>query len=274
MKRAWFVGILRNLAACVVFGTLTCGTGFAQSLGTTFSDLWWNPAESGWGVTVDHQQDVMFLTFFIYRADGSPYWVAALLTRTSASDALPFVFSGDVYEYSGPYFGGPFNPSLVNNRKVGTAIFSTPYVNSATLTYTVDGVTVTKSLQRQTLQNLDFSGVFNGVLNCELSGCANPSQNGQQIAVGGPITIVQSGGEFQMLFQPSSNPNNCGFVGSYSQTGSLGSVTGTFSCSEGTKGSFSITGLQWTIFGMSGAISAQETGDCAFAGLIGGTGVH
>src|SRR6476661_2986839 len=79
------------------------GSCFAQSLGTIFSDLWWNPAESGWGVTVDHQQDVMFLTFFVYRADGSPYWVTSLLTHTSNS-AGPFAFSGDVYETRGPQF--------------------------------------------------------------------------------------------------------------------------------------------------------------------------
>jgi len=64
--------ICRRLASLVV-SLSVCGSCLAQSLGTAFSDLWWNPAESGWGVTVDHQQDVMFLTFFIYRSDGSPY---------------------------------------------------------------------------------------------------------------------------------------------------------------------------------------------------------
>ena len=39
----------------------------AQNLGTTFTDLWYTPGEDGWGVTIDHQQNVMFLTFFIYR---------------------------------------------------------------------------------------------------------------------------------------------------------------------------------------------------------------
>ena len=67
---------VRSVSASLSALTLTiciCANCNAQSLGTAFSDLWWNPAESGWGVTVDHQQDVMFLMFFIYRSDGSPY---------------------------------------------------------------------------------------------------------------------------------------------------------------------------------------------------------
>lgn len=164
---------LRQFAA-VVFVSASFNV-FAQSLGTTFSDLWWNPAESGWGVTVDHQQDVMFLTFFIYRTDGSPYWVTALL-RSTGSDAAPFTYTGDVYENSGPYFGSSFNPAQVSARKVGSATFSASAISAATLVYTVNGVTVSKSLQRETLQNLDFSGAFNGVLNYELSGCPTPWQ--------------------------------------------------------------------------------------------------
>lgn len=259
----------RQLLAVLAFAICT-PLASAQSLGTTFSDLWWNPAESGWGVTIDHQQDVMFLTFFIYRADGSPYWVTALLNRVSG-ETLPFVFTGSVYENSGPYFGGAFNPSQVGAQQVGTATFITPQVNSAILTYSINGVTVTKSLQRQTLRNLDFSGVFNGSLNYQLSGCALA---GQQIVLGGQITVLQNGAEFQMLFQPIGTSVNCGFVGTYSQTGSIGAVTGNLTCSDGSSGTFSLSGLQWTIFGMSASVSAHESDGCSLAGFIGGTGIH
>src|SRR5690349_6413848 len=153
--RSQFIRRTAALIVCLFVG----GSCFAQSLGTTFTDLWWNPAESGWGVTVDHQQDVMFLTFFIYRADGSPYWVTGALFRTGTNTVAPFTFSGDLNENHGPYYGGAFNPSLVGVRKVGTATFTASILSGATLTYSVDGVTVTKSLQRQTLHNLDFSGI-------------------------------------------------------------------------------------------------------------------
>ena len=146
--------ICRGLASLMV-SLSVCGSCLAQSLGTTFTDLWWNPSESGWGVTVDHQQDVMFLTFFVYRSDGSPYWVTSLLTHP-IDPSRPFFFSGDVSETHGPSFGQPFDPSLVTNRKVGTATFNATQGNAATLTYSIDGVTVTKSIQRQTLRFFDF----------------------------------------------------------------------------------------------------------------------
>jgi len=262
--------ICRRLASLVV-SLSVCGSCLAQSLGTAFSDLWWNPAESGWGVTVDHQQDVMFLTFFIYRSDGSPYWVTSLLTHP-VDPSRPFFFSGDVYETHGPSFGQPFNPSLVTNRKVGTATFNATQGNAATLTYAIDGVTVTKSIQRQTLRFLDFSGAFNGIVNYQLSSCANPSLNGQQLVLPGQLTILHSGAEYKMVLQTALG--TCGFVGTYGQTGSIGAASGTLSCNDGTAGTFSMSAMQWTIYGMSAQIVAHQTGDCTLSGIIGGIGVH
>ena len=84
-------GLARRATAFFI-GLLVCGVAAAQSLGTVFSDLWWNPSESGWGVTIAHQQDVMFLTFFVYKDDRSPYWVTATLSRTASGIGPPFVF--------------------------------------------------------------------------------------------------------------------------------------------------------------------------------------
>jgi len=80
----------RSIARCAFagfVGLIMAASAGAQNLGTLFSDLWWNPAESGWGVTVDHQQDVMFLTFFVYRADNSTYWVTATLQKVGSTGA-------------------------------------------------------------------------------------------------------------------------------------------------------------------------------------------
>lgn len=261
----------RRTFAALSLTLCICANCNAQSLGTAFSDLWWNPEESGWGVTVDHQQDAMFLTFFVYRADGSPYWVTALLTHTSNS-ASPFAFSGDVYETRGPQFSQPFNPSLVSARKVGVANFTATAGNAATLVYTIDGASVTKSIQRQTLQYLDFSGGFHGIADYQLSGCPVPSENGQQLVLPGQLVVLHSGQEFKMSFQ--TEPGTCGFVGAYSQTGSVGAASGTFSCNEGSAGTFTMAGMQWTLFGMSAQMVFHTNGGCTATGIIGGIGVH
>jgi len=83
--------LLHRLAAFVAVTLLLVTTqANGQATGTILSDLWGNAAEPGWGVTVQHQSEVVFLTFFIYRADGTPYWVTGTLTRTTPGNGITF----------------------------------------------------------------------------------------------------------------------------------------------------------------------------------------
>ncbi len=41
-----------------------------------YTDLWWNPEESGWGINFTHQGEILFATLFTYGADGEPDWFA------------------------------------------------------------------------------------------------------------------------------------------------------------------------------------------------------
>lgn len=259
------------ITAGLIMGT----SAIAQNLGTTFSDLWWNPAESGWGVTVDHQQDVMFLTFFVYRADGSPYWVTATLQKVGFSGLAtsPQVFTGDLNETHGPSFGVPFNSAPVTYRKVGTATFTAPNFIAATLQYSIDGVNVTKNIERQTLRFVNYTGQYLGGTVYTFSNCQNPANNNQTLADGGLLTIIQSGTSFQLTAQGQTL--SCVFNGTYSQKGKLGYVNGgNYSCADGTIGTFAMQGLEWTILGMSGAVTGQNQ-VCQFSGYFGGiTGNH
>ena len=51
----------------------TCAWGRSLNLAraTNYQDLWWNPAESGWGVNFTHQGDIIFATWFTYDAAAS-----------------------------------------------------------------------------------------------------------------------------------------------------------------------------------------------------------
>lgn len=260
--------LMRQLVTLVAWATLSSGA-LAQNVGTTFTDLWWNPAESGWGVTVDHQQNVMFLTFFIYRADRSPYWVTAVLNRLGSNpiNSPPIVFSGDVYETNGPWFGGPFNPNAVTERKVGTATFSGETA-LATLSYSIDGVYVTKNLQRQTLQNLNFTGTYLGGTVYTTYNCTIPSNNNKTFVESGVLTVSQVGNSFQVVADGQST--DCSFNGPYAQTGSLGLVSnGAYSCTDGTRGTFTMNRIQWTMYGMTAGIFGSNQ-YCNFSGYLGG----
>ena len=109
--------------------------------------LWWNPAESGWGVNVMHQGDIAFATLFTYDTSGAPMWlVMSGGTRQGDSD----VFAGDLYRTTGPVFNAqPFTPiTAANLTRVGSMALAFSGA-IAGLSYDVNGVSVTKSVQKQ-----------------------------------------------------------------------------------------------------------------------------
>jgi len=119
-----------------------------------YSDIWWNPAESGWGLTVADHDTQLFAVWYTYAANGSPTWYA--VSGGTFSQGKRF-FTGDVYQTAGPAYNTPFNANLVTVAKVGTASFdfapSGMAAGSALFTYTIGSVTQTKQVQRQPFGN-------------------------------------------------------------------------------------------------------------------------
>jgi hypothetical protein len=118
----------------------------AGSSSVTYTDLWWNAAESGWGLNVNHQGNVIFATLFDYDANGKPLWLV-LANGAKQSDGS---FTGDLFRTTGPAFNAsPFNPSAVVSTKVGTMTLAFDTASTGTLTYSVNGTNVTKRITRQ-----------------------------------------------------------------------------------------------------------------------------
>jgi hypothetical protein len=115
--RRWIRAALLGAALC-----LAPAAG-ATSFSTNFSDLWWIPAESGWGANVTQQADVMFVTIFVFGPSGQPTWYAGTLYYSLTAPDGSLVFTGDLYQTVAPWFGAVFDPGLVSSRKVGTATF-------------------------------------------------------------------------------------------------------------------------------------------------------
>ena len=131
-----------------VFGPLpTCVWGQQPnlSLATNYQDLWWNPQESGWGINFTHQGDVIFATWFTYDAQGKPWWLIAVLSRTAAK-----TYSGPVSTVGGPPFNSsPWNGGAVAETEIGRATATFADGNHATFAYTVNGTAQTKAITRQ-----------------------------------------------------------------------------------------------------------------------------
>jgi len=112
-----------------------------------YADLWWNPSESGWGVSITQHYATLFAVWYSYDAGGRATWYVMPGGTWSG-----LTYSGPLYKTSysgGSYFGSAFNPNAVGLTSVGTLslYFLTP--DFATMTYTVNGVTCSKSISRQ-----------------------------------------------------------------------------------------------------------------------------
>jgi len=249
------------LACAMLASSLAAGS----TKTTDITDMWWIPTESGWGVNVILQYDTAFLTFFVYDSSKNPYWVVATANFVGPSGA-DLLWGGDLYATTGPWFGGPFDPSAVASRKVGTASFRLTSVNSAALTYTIDGVAVNKVVQRQTWKDENYTGSYGGGYSFRNTGCMPTSLNGLQEDVGN-LDITHMGSSWSAAFD--GRLSSCTFSGTYTQTGKLGEVNGNYNCSDGTAGTFDLVEINGTISGFSSRMSGHSQ-FCQWTGTFGG----
>ena len=142
----------------------------------SYNDVFFDVAEPGWGVFVKQSNNFQFLAFFIYGPSGQPTWYTAQLT----GDGTGLNYAGPLYATTGTYFGSPWQGDVPT--QVGTASFQGSAIPEdyfhATLTYTVNGVSVTKTIQRQTLTPYVLSGTYSGSITGSISSCADATNNG------------------------------------------------------------------------------------------------
>jgi hypothetical protein len=252
-----------------IVGALACAlvslSARATNFSTDASDLWWNASESGWGVNVMQQYDTLFMTFFVYGSNNVPTWyVAPAVVYTSVSGGT-LTYTGALYQTAGPWFGGSFNPANVSNRIVGSVTFNLASPTAATLTYSVDGVNVSKSLTRQVWTAENFTGSYVGGQTGTLSGCSANGTN-EEVDV---LTITQSGTSFSLVAANLLANVSCTFTGTYSQAGHVGAVSGNYQCTTGTGGTFSLQELEGTLAGFTSRFTSAN-GGCTFTGRMAG----
>ena len=233
---------------------------------TDYTDQWWVPAEAGWGMSVLQQRDTLFVVMFVYGVDGRPTWyTASAVLQPSPSGRT--LFTGDLYETSGPSFKSPFNAASVSNRKVGTLTFDADAPTTASVLYTVDGTSIAKAVTRQLWAYENYSGSYYGGLVYDRTQCNAAGTTGHVEAFGA-ITINHTGNT-AFAMTTDSGGVSCQWNGSYSQLGRLGTVTGTYACADGTQGTFTLYELQKTISAVSGRLVVDDNA-CHAEGRIGG----
>lgn len=129
-----------------VYPSLAPYLGPGSAAAIDYTDLWWDPGESGWGLNLtQHPSRMIFGVWYTYEHDGTRTW----FVMTGGSWTSSSTFSGTLYSTTGPAYNGPFNKDLVVLRPVGNMTITFTDANNGSFAYSVDGVTGTKTITRQ-----------------------------------------------------------------------------------------------------------------------------
>lgn len=237
----------------------------ATTFSTDASDLWFNPQESGWGVNVIQQGDILFATLFVYTPAGTPTWYVGSAVQYTGASGGSLNYSGQLFRTTGQWFGGAFNAGAVTATPVGNITFAFDTIETGTLTYSVDGMSVSKRITRQLWRVNQIAGSYIGAAIGTYSGCSSGNGYAEEAA---NVTVTQNGSA--VTIQTVSSIMTCTYSGAYNQAGRMGSLSGPLTCSNGATGTFQAFELEASISGLTARAQAQFGGTCGWAGRIGG----
>jgi hypothetical protein len=238
-----------------------------------YTDIYYIPAESGWGVNIVQSDNFLFVTFFIYGADNKPTWYTAQLTLDASGN-----YNGTLYATTGTFYAMPWKTSDQTTAPVGTASFQPTSAYTAKLIYTVTtpaalAATVTKLIQRQALTAITIGGTYVGGQSGAYSGCTNTSNNGGYSDFFNLQVNQSTNGSVTFNFTYEGSLT-CTMSGTLTQFGQLYTMpTTAYTCSDGLNTNASMTEIKATSLGIEGRLAAPSVGggcreDATFSGVL------
>jgi hypothetical protein len=111
-----------------------------------YAGMWWGgPTQDGWGLSVQQQGQTLFTTWYTYGADGKVTW----FYMPGGSWTSATKYSGPLYRTTGSRWAGVnYDASKLKVIPVGTMSLDFGSPNAATMSATVDGVTITRPISR------------------------------------------------------------------------------------------------------------------------------
>src|SRR5438552_5120084 len=240
--------------------TLLCMTA-GGAAATDYTDIWYDPPESGWGVNIVQSDTFLFMTFFLYGSDGRPTWYVAQVTQDASGN-----FNGTLYQATGTYFALPWAGNVVS--VAGTASFQpiTPY--SANLVYTVNNVgTVSKPIQRQPLTVITIGGGYTGGLSLAQTGCV--ASGGGTLSVNIQVTQPVDPTAPVTVAMNRADGLTCSLTGPLKYWGKLYQMqNASYTCTNGRSTTANVDELTATAHGIEGTWSALVEGGCVETGIF------
>lgn len=116
-----------------------------------YTDIWWNAAESGWGIALTQQYGMIFAAWYTYDDAGKPTWYVAPSCAIAGAGC-----TGSIYRVTGctaltsPWVcseTGTTNKKVVT--EVGNVSFTFNTVSAGTMNYSINGVSSLRAITRQ-----------------------------------------------------------------------------------------------------------------------------
>jgi len=227
----------------------------ASVTASEYTDLWWKPDESGWGVSVVQQEDTAFVMVYAYGGDGKPTWYVASDARITGYVGAQPVFTGALHRARGPSLGGAFDPAQVEMTPAGTLYLETLSRDRLRLHFSAEGTSVTKELVRLTWRRPEVDAYYVSTFGLRQATPAGTLYGSLVYAADARLRLE---GAEVVLRAEDQFGRTCVYTGSREQAGKVAAVTGTFDCSGGTNGlqaragTFAVTELEVTANGFTG----------------------
>lgn len=114
-----------------------------------YTDMWWNPREPGWALSVSQLREKLFIAWVTYDDSGKAAWLVVpggAWSRDGTTSALRF--TGKIYRTQGTPWSQPFDAAAARLAQAGTASFTPLDSSHGIFRYTVDGVSGSKMVER------------------------------------------------------------------------------------------------------------------------------
>ncbi|CAN5396629.1 hypothetical protein BH11PSE11_BH11PSE11_12970 [soil metagenome] len=165
-----------------------------------YTGLWWNPNESGWGMSVTQQGTNIFLAKFTYDGAGIPTWYVVPSCPVTGKSC-----TGDMYSVTGgTSLATAWNGTAKLVNKVGTGTLAFTDNDNGVFTFTLNGVNGSKTISRQgiatgtTAPAVDYTALW-----------WNPNESGWGVALTQQFSMI-----FVALYTYESNGSPVWYVAS------------------------------------------------------------
>ncbi len=132
------------LASIAVAGALLLAPhANTQTAPVNLSTIWWVPSESGWGLNLTEQGNIVFLAWYTYDVDGKALWLSGAFSKQANGS-----FVGDLFRFSGTAFDKISGAASTGNMKVGAGTLTSTADGALQFAYSIGTTSQTKRLER------------------------------------------------------------------------------------------------------------------------------